>query len=90
MASRVSLRQELDELRAEFESWRKGSSQSASRPPDETAPAEPAGLEHQMAELNRLVQTMLDEAEETVVEHPVATVAGALALGIVIGRITAR
>jgi ElaB/YqjD/DUF883 family membrane-anchored ribosome-binding protein len=33
---------------------------------------------------------MLDEAEETVTEHPVATVAGALALGIVIGRITAR
>ncbi len=90
MISRVSLRQELDELRTEFETWRKGNTQSTSRPQDTAAPAEPAGLEHQIAELNRLVQMMLDEAEETVTEHPVATVAGALALGIVIGRITAR
>ena len=90
MISRVSLRQELDELHAEFESWRKGSAQVVSRPPDEAASAEPTGLEHQIAELNRLVQMMLDEAEETVTEHPVATVAGALALGIAIGRITAR
>ena len=90
MISRVSLRQELDELRAEFESWRKGSAQSASRLQDESASAESTGLEHQIAELNRLVKMMLDEAEETVAEHPIATVAGALALGIVIGRITAR
>ena len=90
MISRVSLRQELDELRAEFESWRKGSTQSASRLQDESVPAETTGLEHQIAELNHLVKMMLDEAEETVTEHPVATVAGALALGIVIGRITAR
>ena len=90
MIHRIDLRQELDELRAEFESWRKGSAQVASRPPGEAASAEPVGLEHQIAELNRLVKMMLDEAEETVAEHPVATVAGALALGIVIGRITAR
>ncbi len=90
MTSRTSLRHELDELRAEFETWRKGNVQSTSHSPDAAAPVEPTGLEHQIAELNRLVQMMLDEAEETVTEHPVATVAGALALGIVIGRITAR
>jgi ElaB/YqjD/DUF883 family membrane-anchored ribosome-binding protein len=90
MTSRTSLRQELDELRTEFQTWRKGNTQSTSRPQDASAPAESTGLEHQIAELNRLVQMMLDEAEETVTEHPVATVAGALALGIVIGRITAR
>ena len=49
-----------------------------------------AGIGEQLAELNRLVQQMLDEAEETITDHPVATVAGALALGIVIGRLTAR
>ena len=38
----------------------------------------------------RTVQQMLEEAEEAMSEHPVATVAGALALGIVIGRLTAR
>lgn len=90
MTSRTSLRQELDELRTEFETWRKGNVQSTSRSQDAAAQVEPTGLEHQIAELNRLVQMMLDEAEETVTEHPVATVAGALALGIVIGRITAR
>ena len=90
MKSRLSLRRELDDLRAEFDSWRKGSAQVASPAPDETASTEPAGWNHQIAELNRLVQTMLDEAEETVTEHPVATVAGALALGIVIGRVTAK
>jgi ElaB/YqjD/DUF883 family membrane-anchored ribosome-binding protein len=90
MITRTSLRQELDDLRAEFEALRKESPPSTSHPRDETAPAGHTGLEHQIAELNRLVQMMLDEAEETVTEHPVATVAGALALGIVIGRITAK
>jgi ElaB/YqjD/DUF883 family membrane-anchored ribosome-binding protein len=37
-----------------------------------------------------MVQQLLADAEETVAEHPVATVAGALALGLVIGRLTAR
>lgn len=90
MTSRMSLRQELDDLRADFESLQKGSPQSTSYPQDGPVPAEHHGLDHQIAELNRLVQMMLDEAEETVTEHPVATVAGALALGIVIGRITAK
>jgi ElaB/YqjD/DUF883 family membrane-anchored ribosome-binding protein len=47
-------------------------------------------LQHQIDELNRMVKSMLDEAETTVSDHPVATVAGALALGIVVGRLTAR
>lgn len=37
-----------------------------------------------------MVKTMLDDAETTVSDHPVATVAGALALGIVVGRLTSR
>ena len=47
-------------------------------------------VEVQIKELNKLVKTMLDEAETTVSDHPVATVAGAMALGIAIGRLTAR
>jgi len=90
MTQRTSLRHELDDLRTEFEALRKESPQSTSHPRDETASAGHTALEHQIAELNRLVQLMLDEAEETVTEHPVATLAGALALGIVVGRITAR
>ena len=34
------------------------------------------GIQDQIAELNRLVQDMLENAEETIAEHPVATVAG--------------
>lgn len=49
-----------------------------------------AAVDQQISELNRMVRTMLDEAETTVSDHPVATVAGALALGIAIGRLTSR
>jgi ElaB/YqjD/DUF883 family membrane-anchored ribosome-binding protein len=37
-----------------------------------------------------MVHTLFEEAEESVSQHPVATIAGALALGIVIGRMTAK
>jgi ElaB/YqjD/DUF883 family membrane-anchored ribosome-binding protein len=84
-----TLRAELDELRAELARMR----QAPGTAKDEAhgaVEAEGTGLGEQLAELNRLVQQMLDEAEETITDHPVATVAGALALGIVIGRLTAR
>lgn len=84
------LRDELDELKAELLRL-KG---QAAKPEGVGTAAEPASvsgpLGEQLAELNRLVQQMLEEAEDTITEHPVATVAGALALGIVIGRLTAR
>lgn len=76
-----SLKSELDTIRAELSRLR----QQASPVEGESGP-----LSTQLAELNRLVQDMLADAEETVAEHPVATIAGALALGILIGRLTAR
>jgi ElaB/YqjD/DUF883 family membrane-anchored ribosome-binding protein len=78
-----TLRTELDEIKAELARMREARA---------TAEGEAAtgGLHDQIAELNRLVQDMLENAEETIAEHPVATVAGALALGIVIGRLTAH
>jgi ElaB/YqjD/DUF883 family membrane-anchored ribosome-binding protein len=84
MARRKTLRDELEELRGELQGLRDG---AASAKPATEADSPLSG---HLAELNRLVQTMLDEAEDTIAEHPVATVAGALALGIVIGRLTAR
>ena len=79
MTRRMSLRAELEALRAEIE---------ALKPPQKAA--QPEGAAHEIGELNRLVKAMLDDAETTIAEHPVATVAGALALGIVIGRLTAQ
>lgn len=91
MSSRT-LRAELDEMRAELA--RLGNAQAEPEPARDAgaASAEPpaGGMSEQIAELSKLVHQMLDEAEETITEHPVATVAGALALGIVIGRLTAR
>lgn len=84
MARRKTLRDKLEELRGELQGLRGGAA-SATSPTEADSP-----LSAHLAELNRLVQTMLDEAEDTIAEHPVATVAGALALGIVIGRLTAR
>jgi hypothetical protein len=88
-----TLRAELEELRVELARLRKA---AAGSEPDTAAMDAPgteapgAGLAGQIAELNRLVHHMLEDAEETITEHPAATVAGALALGIVIGRLTAR
>jgi ElaB/YqjD/DUF883 family membrane-anchored ribosome-binding protein len=90
MMGRKSLRDELDELRAEMARLK----QQAPEPQSATAvpAAEPvdATLMEQLSELNRLAQERLEEAEDIITEHPVAAVAGALALGIIIGRLTAR
>ncbi len=83
MALGKTLRTELDEIRTELAKLR-----AAQNPPG--GEAAQGGLNEQIADLNRLVQDMLENAEETIAEHPVATVAGALALGIVIGRLTAH
>jgi ElaB/YqjD/DUF883 family membrane-anchored ribosome-binding protein len=93
MSRRSSLREEIDELRRELESVRSGLKTQPETPdagPKTDMPQTATAFERQITELNRLVEAMLDEAEDTVAEHPVATVAGALALGIVIGRLTAR
>jgi ribosomal protein L29 len=78
-----TLRAELDELRAELARLRV--SQNGSPPAEQSSVST---VEAQIAELHRLVHQMLEEAEDTVAEHPVAAIAGALALGIVIGRLT--
>lgn len=85
MALATTLRAELDEIKAELARLR------AARQAGEGAEeASGGGLQAEMAELNRLVHDMLENAEETIAEHPVATVAGALALGILIGRLTSH
>jgi ElaB/YqjD/DUF883 family membrane-anchored ribosome-binding protein len=87
MAARASVRAELEKLRQDIEAIRGGNSA------DEQTPAEAeehAGLAAQLKQLQQMVQDTLDGAEETVSEHPRAAIAGALALGIVIGRLTVR
>lgn len=92
MSTLKKLREELGALKAEILSRRAGP--AGEDAPSATAPEAGSkihdAMEEQIKELNRLVKTMLEDAEVTVAEHPVATVAGALALGIAIGRVTAR
>ena len=84
-----TLKAELDALRHELAALHKA--RGGQGKAEESPEAEGSGaFGAQLAELNTLVRKMLDEAEETITEHPVATVAAALALGIVIGRLTAR
>jgi ElaB/YqjD/DUF883 family membrane-anchored ribosome-binding protein len=93
MAATLSLRNELEELRREFESLRdRGVDQLSGKAKEAVAAAtkELEGFEGQIADLNRMVHTLFEETEESVSQHPVATIAGALALGIVIGRLTAK
>ena len=67
-----SVRKQIEELRDEFEAWRRSHAapagaevSAAGQPPD-------PGVHGQITELNRLVQVMLEEAEETAANHPVA------------------
>lgn len=92
MTSLKSLRAELDELRDDIMSkLPKSGAKAASDLHEAASTVKPlAALENQIGELNKMVKKMLDDAETTVSDHPAATVAGALALGIVIGRLTAR
>ena len=91
MAAEKTLRAELDEIKAELARLRQAQAAPASgASPDAEAAATGFGIGEQIADLNRLVQQMLEDAEDTIADHPVATVAGALALGIVIGRLTSH
>jgi len=89
-----TLREEIAGLRAEVEQL-----QRSSVPPNANPDPDPAKSESDdqiddvpklLSELGDLVQRMLDDAEESFTEHPVASVSAALALGIVIGRLTAK
>jgi ElaB/YqjD/DUF883 family membrane-anchored ribosome-binding protein len=83
MARSTDWRSELDALRKELDGLRHSAEETAK------AAAEEVSTPH-WKDLQQLVQGMLDDAEEAMAEHPVVAVAGALALGIVIGRLTAR
>ena len=80
MTGGTALRAELDALKAEMAHLKDAAAERM----------EASGVNDQIGELNRLVRQTLEEAEDTIAEHPVAAVAGALALGILIGRLTAR
>lgn len=87
-----SLREEIAGLRAEIEQLQRSKAPPAADPEpiqqdtDDLTDDVPKLL----SELGDLVQNMLDDAEESFTEHPVASVSAALALGIVIGRLTAK
>jgi ElaB/YqjD/DUF883 family membrane-anchored ribosome-binding protein len=92
MTSLKSIREELNSLKADILAKRTTPEKSAMPEGQfglDDAKSE-STIEHQISELNKMVKLMLDDAETTVADHPVATVAGALALGIVVGRLTSR
>ncbi len=86
----MSIRAELNELRAELEALKAKGLEAPLRSGDSAAAEEGQGIEAQLAHLMELASGMLDEAEDSIVHHPKAAIAGALALGLVIGRLTAR
>lgn len=85
----MSIRAELDELRAELDALKTARpvpSPEGAVPP----PGAEQGLDAPLRHLMQLAEDMLEDAEDTVVTHPKAAIAGALALGLVIGRLSAR
>lgn len=87
-----SLREEIAGLRAEVEQLRRNAAPQGVNPAPQNAQSgdQSADLPGLFSELGELVQSMLDEAEESFTDHPVASISAALALGIVIGRLTAK
>ena len=83
MSSKRDLAAELDALKKDIASLRQS-------PAEIGRPHLASAIASELGELRGLVDEMLADAETGVNEHPVATVAGALALGILIGRMTAR
>jgi ElaB/YqjD/DUF883 family membrane-anchored ribosome-binding protein len=87
------LKTDIDALRAEIEALKSAGEKavhSAEAAMEEAAPGVMGYLEREAKDLADLVSQMIEDAEHTVKEHPGATIAGAIALGIVIGRLTAR
>jgi ElaB/YqjD/DUF883 family membrane-anchored ribosome-binding protein len=83
MTPKRDLAAELDALKKDIASLRQA-------PVEIGRPHLASAITAELGELRGLVEDMLEDAETGVNEHPVATVAGALALGILIGRMTAR
>jgi hypothetical protein len=71
----MTLPQEIDQLRAELDQLRAEQTTG-------TKVEKP-----QLRELTKLSNEVLEKGEEVLAKHPLATVAGALALGIAIGRL---
>jgi ElaB/YqjD/DUF883 family membrane-anchored ribosome-binding protein len=92
MARLSNIREELEKLKTEILAKHSAPAETGASGAKDDAAATgfAATVENQIGELNKLVKATLEDAETTVAEHPVATVAGAMALGIVIGRVSAR
>lgn len=90
MAVQSGLLREIEALRAEFEDNRRAAEKEIAATENDAAFAETRRLlDSQVHEIDKLVRALIADSGETVGEHPLASVAGALALGILIGRLTA-
>lgn len=90
MAVRSGLLREIEALQAEFEENRRKREDRGAAGEADMAFAETRRLlDGQVREIEKLVRALLEDTETAVGEHPLASVAGALALGILIGRLTA-
>jgi ElaB/YqjD/DUF883 family membrane-anchored ribosome-binding protein len=87
------LRREIEALKAELAQVKGAGKTAASAAEaliEEQAPGVLDHLGREAKDLADLVTQMIEDAEHTVKEHPGATIAGAIAIGIIIGRLTAR
>lgn len=88
MAAQATLLREIEALQAEFAANRRSAENKAAEV-DAAFSQTRKLLDGQVHEIEKLVRALLEDTENTVGEHPLASVAGALALGILIGRLTA-
>ncbi len=90
MARRTGMQAELDALRKELEELRAAATAKVGEAAAAAQEAVSDAVDEHGAELKKAVDGYLEDAEDMMTDHPLLAVGGALVIGILIGRLTAR
>ena len=87
MAERRKALDEIEELKKEIEALRqaRGSGESQDEKPDKSR-----RFTEELGEFGKHAEKILESVEQAATRHPLPTVAAALVVGLILGRITSR
>ena len=87
MAERRKPLDEIEKLRKEIEALRQEHESSSEKPEKEKAGRSFTG---ELGEFSKHAEKLLEGVEQAATRHPLPTVAAALMIGLILGRITSR
>ena len=89
MAERRKPLDEIERLRKEIEALRQERDSSSEKPEEEKA-EKGRKFTDELGDLSKRAEKLLDGVEYAATKHPLSTVAAALAIGFIFGRLTSR